>query len=152
MNENLAGLCPRVEDYLSIFALPFFFRTLVSPHRVSQADDSIDHPGWHTARSFCAKRSLTAATTAERTAATTRLKNHTSVVWFTNLRAVLEMPCGPRRNMIHQMGREEQGKTLRVDGVPTTNTFHVGADRTRARQRLRGLYWASRTVWQPPQV
>ena len=31
---------------------------------------------------------------AERTAATTKLKNHISVVWFTNLRAVLEMPGG----------------------------------------------------------
>lgn len=40
MSGKLADLCPRVENYLSIYAL---FERFVSPHRVTQGDNSIDN-------------------------------------------------------------------------------------------------------------
>ena len=40
MSGKHADLCPRVENYLSIYAL---FERFVCPHRVIQGDDSIDN-------------------------------------------------------------------------------------------------------------
>jgi hypothetical protein len=39
MSGKHADLCPRVENYLSIYAL---FERFISPHRVTQGDNSID--------------------------------------------------------------------------------------------------------------
>lgn len=79
MSVKHADLCPRVEDYLSIYAL---FERFVSPDRVIQGDNSIDNttPPDGTQHILSAQKKLHRSDKEGMHTATPKLQRHISVV------------------------------------------------------------------------
>jgi hypothetical protein len=82
MSGKHADLCPRVENYLPIYTL---VKRFVSPHRVSQGDDSIDDTTLPDDTQYIpsAQKKLRGSDKDGAHTATPKLKSHISVVKLT---------------------------------------------------------------------